>query len=268
MEQERSARASAPDAVQYLTQSSNRVAILGELDDGSVQDRYDLEASVDATRRTILRTLDDLAEYGFVEETADGYCRTALGGWVYRQYTAFVESVRFEDDLATFLSDVPDDMFPFPVDRLADSEVTVASDGSSYAPLDRLLALRANASTIRDLAPAVERRSAEQLARRVEDGEDFSAEIVLTEAAARAASGNDQYAPAHERTLDVDPVDMLVASGDLELGICIADETVALGAGGHNDQLQALCVTDDPVVLEWAHDYVDEWLETAEPIDH
>ncbi|WP_136687522.1 helix-turn-helix transcriptional regulator [Halorhabdus amylolytica] len=266
MDQERPASVTARESVQFLAQSRNRVAILGELDDGTARDRYDLEEAIDATRRTILRTLDDLVEYGFVQETDDGYRRSALGGGVYRQYTAFVENVTFEDDLATFLCDVPDDAFPFSVDRLEDSEVTVVTDGSSYAPLDRLLDVRSTASEIRDLAPAVERRSVEQLAGRIEAGEDFSVEIVLSEAAVRAANSNGQYAPVHETTVTADAVDMFVATDEFEIGMCIADGKVAIGTPGRDGHLRALCVTDDPVVLEWAHEYIDEHLEAAEPL--
>lgn len=267
MEQEQPASVTAQESVQFLAQSPNRVAILDELDDGSVKDRYDLEEAVDATRRTILRTLDVLLEYGFIQETDDGYRRSALGGRVYREYTAFVDNVAFEDDLTTFLSDVPDDVFPFSVDRLKDSEVTVVTTGGSYAPLDRLLDLRANATRIRDLAPAVERRSVEQIAGRIEDGEDFSVEIILSPAAARAANSDGQYAPVHEATVTADGVDMFVAQSEFEIGMCIADETVAIGTMGQNSHLRALCVTGDPVVREWAHDYIDDYLEVADPLD-
>jgi len=266
MEPERSTNTTARESVQFLAQSPNRVAILGALDDGSVKDRYDLEGSIEATRRTVLRTLGDLVEYGFVQERNDGYRRSTLGGRVYREYKAFVENVTFEDELATFLSDVPDDLFSFPVDRFEDSEVTVATAGGSYAPLDRLLDLRADATRIRDLAPAVERRSVRQLADRIEDGVDVSVEIVLSETALEAASTDQQYAPVHETTVTADAVDMFVAPGEFEIGMCIADRTVAIGTPGPNDHVRALCVTDDPVVLEWAHDYVDERLESAEPL--
>lgn len=52
------------DVVRFLSQSDNRVAILAALAEDGAMDRYELESTVDATRRTVLRTLNRLAERG------------------------------------------------------------------------------------------------------------------------------------------------------------------------------------------------------------
>jgi predicted transcriptional regulator len=266
MEQEHPPNWTGRESIQFLTQSPNRVAILEELNERGVADRYELEAAVDATRRTILRALTDLAECGYVQETADGYRLTALGGRVYRQFCEFVDGVSFDDDLEAFLSFVSDGTFPFAVDHLEDSEVTVVTDGGSYAPLDRLLALRAEATTIRELAPAVERQSIEQLAGRISDDEALSVTMGLSEAALETATTNEQYTDLHETVSEADAVDILVVPDGFDVGLCIADETVAIGVAGVEAHLRALCITDDPVVREWATEYFEERLEASKPV--
>lgn len=59
--------------------SDNRTGILTALCGEGPLDRYELEARVDASRRTITRIVDALSERGYLAERDDGYVATAFG---------------------------------------------------------------------------------------------------------------------------------------------------------------------------------------------
>lgn len=169
----------------------------------------------------------------------------------------------FDAGLERFLRLAPGDAFGFDVARLAAGETIVATEGSSYAPLDRLLAIRADAEYVRELAPDVERRSIEQLARRVDADETFSAEICLSAAVLAAAESVPEYADAQERIVAADAVDVVVTERAIDLAVCLADGTVALGVEDADGHPVAVCVCEDPVVYEWAEARFDRYVEAA-----
>jgi predicted transcriptional regulator len=255
------------DILAFLSQSENRVGVLAALSDGAPRDRYDLESTVDASRRTVLRVVNELSDRGYLRETGDGYRLTALGAHVHDQYAAAVDGLDAVAPVAPFLAAVPAGVVDFDLARLADAEVTAATPGGSYAPLDRTLELRRAASRIRELAPDVERRSVEQIAERVEAGEDVEIEIVLTPASLETAESVDQYAAAHGAVAAADGVALYLTPEPFELPVSVMDETVALVSGGMDGRPDAVLETDDPVVREWAESYIDRYVALAERID-
>lgn len=256
----------ANGVIEFLCQSPNRGAVLRALADGGRQDRYALEERVDATRRTILRTVNALTERGFVEETEEGIGLTALGRHVVTHYERLVDELALEPDVEAFLSAVPADAIDVDVERLRTGEVTSAAPGSPYAPLDRTLELRADASEIRELAPGIERRSVEQLAERVTADDDLTVEIVVTEDVLAAADEGAPYGDAHETVLAADAVDMAVHPGPFEIAVGIADEVVFVVAEDGEGQPSAILETDDPRVREWATAVVDRYRAEARPL--
>lgn len=252
--------------VEFLCQSENRVAVLRALADGGRQDRYALEECVDATRRTILRTVNALAERGFVEETDEGIGLTALGRHVVTHYERLIDELALEPDVEGFLAAVPADAIDVDLERLRTGEVTAAAPGSPFAPLDRSLELRADASEIRELAPGIERRSVEQLAERVTEDDDLTVEIVVTEDVLAAVDDGAPYGDAHETVLAADAVDMAVHPGPFEVAVGIADEVVFLVAENGDGQPSAILESDDPVVRQWATAVVDRYRDEARPL--
>lgn len=257
----------APSAPEFLAQSENRVTVLRELAANGRMDRYELEDGIDVTRRTILRTVNALEERGYVDETDAGIGLTALGEYIIEHYDAFLDRVTMEPSVEQFMASLPADSLDVDVDRLRAGEVTAAAPGSPYAPLDRSLELRAQASEIRELAPGIERRSVEQLADRVETDEDVNVEIVITEDVLAAAEEAAPYTDAHETVLAADAVDMAVHPGPFEVALGVADDVVFVVAEGADGQPNAILETDDAKVRQWAEGVIDRYQAAATPLD-
>jgi len=148
---------------------------------------------------------------------------------------------------------------------LADAELVVATEGSPYALLDRTLTLRREARRVREIAPMTEKRSIEQLADRIRDGADIEFDAILSAATLEASQSNPEYADAFETTAAADAVDVAVYPDEVKLFLCVADDTVAVGAS-KDDRPHAMVVTSNPRVREWAIDTFEDHWDRAEPV--
>jgi len=155
--------------------------------------RYEIKEHLDASRRTVIRTLDALAEEGFVEQDEETYHLTALGSCISESYEELTAEVSLAQRLSPFLENIPDSEFDLDPWLLEDTELVVATEGSPYALLDRTLQLREDAMRIREIAPMIEKKSTDQLARRIQEKEPIEFDAVLSEAAVEAGRSNPDY---------------------------------------------------------------------------
>jgi predicted transcriptional regulator len=253
------------DRLRFLTQSDNRPEALAALREAGPLDRDGIAARLDASRRTVVRTVEALTDEGYVEQVGERYRLTALGATVIAAYQRLADEVALTDRLEPLLANVPGAVFDFDPRLLADAELVVATEGSPYALLDRTLTLRREARRVREIAPMTEKRSIEQLADRIRGGADIEFDAILSAATLEASRSNPEYADAFETTAASDAVDVAVYPDEVELFLCVADDTVAVGAS-KDDRPHAMVVTSNPRVREWAIDTFEDHWDRAEPV--
>lgn len=256
--------ADATDALTFLSQSSNRHEALSALQAAEPLDRYDLEERLDASRRTVTRTLDALADRGYVTEGDAGYRLTAYGSFLATRFDRFADDVEAVDRLRPFLETVPAGTFDLDPRHLADADLFVADEASPYALLDRTLQLRREATRIREVAPAVEQKSVEQLARRARDGADLDVQVVLPESVVDAAMETADYRDDHLDALRSDDVEMFVVPDPVRTFVGVLDETVAI-ATTRDGRPHALVVSTDDAVRAWAEAAFERSRDRARP---
>lgn len=244
---------STAGTLDLLTRSDNRVALLRALADGGPLDRYDLEDRLDVSRRTVTRALDTLAEEGYVGERESGYALTAFGRLSVRAYREYSEEMSLLERYRPLLRDLDADRFVLDPELLRGADLTVASEASPYAILDRVLELRADATRIREFAPGIEDKSVRQLADRLRDGADLAAEVVLPPGALEAAQSHPEYGDDHRVAREAESVDFFVYPDRFSTFLGVLDDTVALAAGS-DGRPSALAVSDRPELREWALD--------------
>ena len=250
--------------VQFLVQSPNRGELLCVLATEAPCDRYDIEAEVDATRRTVVRNLNELTDRGYVTETEAGYRLTAFGAFLADVYDEFTTDTALADRLGPFLEHVSANLFDLDPRLLADADVLTASEASPYAVLDRTLELRRQSSRIREIAPAVEKKSVEQLAERVRNGEDVEMLTVIPARAAEEATTNPDYRDDHLAALRADTVEMHAYPERIPLFVGVLDDTVALSSA-KDGRPNALVTTTNPTVREWAEETIADFVARARP---
>jgi predicted transcriptional regulator len=252
--------------LEFLLRSDNRTALLGVLDEAGPLDRYELEDRVDASRRTITRILDTLSERGYLSERDGAYALSAFGTAIAEAYGAYRETAALVDRYRPLLRHLDSEVIDLDPSLLRGAELTVATDTSPYALLDRVLQLREGADRIYEMAPSVEAKSVGQLAERVEDGEAVEVEVILPPAAVEDARTHPEYAEAHRTIRTTDGIEMYVYPEPFSVVLGIVDGTAVLGVSV-DGRPHALVESARPAFVEWAERSLDSFRREAAPIE-
>jgi len=252
--------------IEYLLRSDNRTAVLLALNREQPLDRYDLERRLSASRRTVTRILTAFAEQGYITESSEGYRLTAFGAVVADAYRQCKERTDLAARYQPFLRNVDSSAVDLDPELLRGADLTVASDGSPYAPLDRMLELRRSASRIRTVTPLVERKSVEQLAGRLHQGDEVTFEVVFPADVYETIDAQPEYGDPVRTAAGAASVEKFVYPGAVSTLYAVADDVAALGATIDGDP-HALVESTDPDLRAWVADRIDEFRTDAVPLE-
>ena len=256
---------SLSEDVQFLLRSEIRIELLSVLDrTGAIAQRA-LRDELTASERTVRRTLTELEDRRLVTDAAEGYRLTALGETQIEAYREWRDRTELAASLRPLLGHLEPGVLGFDIERLQDASLTVADETRPYAVLDRTLQLRAEANRIRELAPAVEKRSVEQLATRVDRGESPDVEVILPAATARRARSEPAYEDAVATITAAEAVTRYVYPGSVPMFLGLIDELAVLGSIADGSP-RALVETTDATVYEWVEHRLDEYRVEARPL--
>lgn len=258
---------SSNGAVSFLAGSENRVETLRAVRRNEVVEQREIAATLDASRRTVKRSLNDLEERGWViSENGPGAWRiSALGDVVLDAYLDVVERLEPATHLAPFLGRIPPETFDLDLRTLVDAELVVSAENRPYAPMDRVLEVRRNAGTIREVVNIVQADSASQLRQRVENG-DLEAEVVLEAGVLDAIATNDGYAEEFEAALAADGVTFYAYEGSVPYVLGLMDDTVLLGVNDERGMPEAVVVSEADEVRAWAESRFEAYRDDAEEL--
>jgi predicted transcriptional regulator len=253
------------DELAFLLRSDNRTEILAALCEAGPLDRYELESRVDASRRTVTRIVGALTERGYLAERDGGYVATAFGSAIADAYDDYRRTADLADAYRPVLGHLDSDRLPVDPELLRGAELTLASETSPYALLDRVLQLRSSATTIREMAPSVEAKSVAQLAERVGSEPALDVEVILPASAIEEAASHPEYAEAHAATRESDAVELYAYPEPFGFMLGRLGETGAL-AVGVDGRPHALVESTDPEFLSWIEDRLAEFRGEATPV--
>lgn len=254
------------EVLDFLRRSENRLDLLSALSREQPLDRDALEAHLDSSRRTVVRTINKLEERNHIHATREGYRLTGFGEVAIETYEAYEKRARLAERFRPFLTNVDSDRLEFDLCALQDAELLVANEASPFALFDRALELRRRSTHVRELAPAVQKRSIEQLVERVEKDEDLTFEVVLTAETVEAARSHPEYELSYPVLVEAENIDHYVYPEEFPLFIAILDDTVLLGATADDDPY-AMIESQHPTVREWAEQTFDEFRGDAVPME-
>jgi predicted transcriptional regulator len=252
----------------FLLRSDNRVELLDVLDEEGPLDRYELEDRVDASRRTITRIVDALAERGYLADGGENGARSlsAFGAAIADAHREYRETTDLANQYRPVLQHLESDQFDLEPSRLRGADLTVATEASPYALIDRVLELRAGADRIREMAPSIEAKSISQLAERIDEGGDFKIEVILPPAAVEEARDHPEYAEAHREIQNTDGVEMRVYPESFSVVLGVIDATAVLGVSV-DGRPHALIESTRTTFVEWAERRLESFWAESVPIE-
>jgi predicted transcriptional regulator len=250
--------------LRFITQSANRADALAVLAAEEPLDRGELESRLDSSRRTVIRIVNSLEERGYLRETDRELRLTPFGAHVTDELDEFLAETRTALEYKPLLRNAPPVFRALPVGSLADAELLVASDADPFSILDRVLSLRAEATRIREVAPAVQKESVDQLAARVQQDDDFDVEAVISVRANDAAESRVDYRDGHATTVEADAIDIYVHPDPISFFAGVMDETAAVGVS-KDGQPHALAVSEDPDLRAAVESVFERYRDEATP---
>lgn len=254
------------DELAYLLRSDNRSSLLVTLAADQPLDKTALERRLSASRRTVSRVLNDLTDRGYIQEETDGFRLTSFGDVIAEAYRECRERTSIATQYRPILANIDATAVDLDPLLLQDADLTVSTEISPYAPITRALEVRQGGSRIRVASPFVEKCSVEQLANRLERGEDFEFEVILPADRYEVAQSQIGAGDAFRREMRADAVDMFVHPGSIPLLFTVVDDTALLGVNV-DDEPHALVESTDRATREWVERRIDEYRAEAIPVE-
>lgn len=208
---------------------ANRAPLLAALQRG-VQDKRVLEEDAGLSRSALNRALNDLEEYGLVEETADGYEVTAGGEAAIHVYDEHWEPFA---DVLPHLEHLEDAAID--PDLLAGARVVEMTRAHPDRPLGRFEAAIDGAAQVRVALAVGQRRYVEALSARVGDG--CEGELLLAD---RCFERLQSTGPASLTAIDGCGIDVRTVSERPPFSLAVVDDS-HLWLGIHDDQGTIKC---------------------------
>lgn len=255
------------EEVEFLVRSPNRVGILRAVERNRPAAAGEIEDELDVSHRTIVRQLRKLAGREYVERTPDAWDLTLYGSLALEQYRALEGEFEVLMKYRPVLGNLEDESFDIDPELLRGCTLTVATEAEPYAPLSRVTELRLEATRIRLLSPKIEARSINQSLERIDDGEDFELEVVLSEDALETLSSA-RDSSRLDRLVEAEQMTVMVANGDVPAFLGRMDDHAAIGVSVDGSP-HAVVDDTSPELREWVDEQFARFRADAIPVtDH
>ncbi|MFC3957760.1 helix-turn-helix transcriptional regulator [Halovivax cerinus] len=140
--------------VGMLVGSPVRVQLLAELVE-SAQTVTELDAEIDATRRTVRRNLSQLETEGWIRRSEQTYSVVPVAESFISELLEYHERAARLHELVCALEHIPTDRVDVPSDVLVDCESVVRHPSDPAGPQDEVLSAVRSASTVLTFVPTV-----------------------------------------------------------------------------------------------------------------
>ncbi|WP_122087952.1 helix-turn-helix transcriptional regulator [Halalkalicoccus subterraneus] len=256
---------SALAEIEFLALSSNRVAVLETLAEGS-HARSELADVTGASQPTLGRILRDFEERRWITRIDGEYETTATGRMVAEGMTDLLATVETETKLRPVTEWLPAESMAFDLGRLRDATITVPSRMRPSAPVKRINEALGRATDVQVCSHAFNEGTLETVRERVVDGRQRF-EGVFSRTAIDALAEDDTLRVRLRELTGAEGTSIRRHSEEIPIAITIADGRVYLLVRDDDGVLQASIDTDDPEVLSWARSVHEEYWDAATPLE-
>jgi predicted transcriptional regulator len=232
------------ETIEFLSRSTTRVRILTALEREGRLSQAALWDRVDASRTTVQRNLDALADRNWVAERNRAYEITTAGEWIVDDFTALLDTIAEATALGPaieWMETVDADLDPRAF------TVTTPDPGYPAKPVNRHVRNAEGADTLRLVLPVVGVRGIATIHERLGD-RPIDVEVVCTPDVAETIRSSPEFREYYADLEENDGFRLLVYDGAIPYYL-------------------GLLETDDGDVREWARATYEAYRADAEPVD-
>lgn len=246
------------DDVGFLARSETRVGVLRALDEDRY-DRRDLATVTETPRSTLSRTLGELEDRGWIKRNGQHYETTTTGRLIVEHLVPLLDTVSVLQTLGEAVDLLPLEETDLAVHQLAGAEFVTPTELNPTAPFDYGIERLQQTTRFRCVAQTAPPWYVEAIHEGVVTGR-FTAECILDQ---RYLDDLRTDYESNERWREIADGPSKVRAYDepIPFVLLVLDETVHLWLCDEEGGNQGLLERTSPVVLSWANDTVDRYLE-------
>lgn len=259
----------ALEDIAYLSRSANRVVILDALLTGSFS-RGELTDQTRVSRTTLDRIVNELEERGWAERTTEGkYTSTAQGTHLMRQFRPFLESVEALQELDEAIDWLPIDELSIGLEHFNDAEVRRPVTDDPVEATDFMTDILEETAEFRVFTHFVPPEPFEETMHDRVASHQLRIDGVTTNEVIEYIGTRPKRADRWITLLEAG-AEIYRINDQIPCNIWIFDETVLIKKSGPepiDESYGVPIVSENETVRTWAHELIDQRMETASRID-
>ncbi|MFB6178450.1 MAG: helix-turn-helix transcriptional regulator [Halorientalis sp.] len=254
----------ALEEIEFLARSRNRIEVLAAVSQEPLT-RGELATVTDASQPTLSRILSDFEVRNWIEKTGSRYGATATGRLVASGMTDLWETMETERTLRDIVAWLPTEAITFDLRRLHDAEITVPTRTRPSAPAQRSTALLGGGEQVRIVSHTFNEQGLAAIHDATVDGTQTFEAVLDQDAVAAIVADHDLRRQLRDLVV-TERAEVRVADDSVPVSVSITDGTVHLLLRNDDNVLQAIVVSDDPTVREWATDVFETYWDDADSL--
>jgi predicted transcriptional regulator len=250
--------------VSFLAGSENRVRVLDALHERPRR-QCELVDTCDLSRSTVHRTLDGLADRGWIHSESGEYRLTVGGRLVLDRYDALETAIERVDEWGSFLQRLGRVAATLPPAALDDARLVTATPENPHAATRHTTDVFAasDTETFRGISPVVSPVLNEAARELLTSG--VAMELLIDESVldTSRAAYPDALADAH----DFESFELYLSPNELTFGLVVLDGRALVSAYDEQGVVRECLDGTSEALVTWASDVYEECREPSERVD-
>lgn len=250
----------ALERIRYLTSSENRFRILQSLGDTKAT-RKALQETVNGSRSTVARVLQEAEARGWVRSQGSQYWLTPMGKAMVQEITDCSKNIEVLEDVGDKIKLFPPPLLTVDFRNFDDARIIETTSDDPTAPFTKSLSLFREANKYRGLTNTSLPEHARVLRDGVEQGTLDLQHVIEKQFVEQLQSNPERKAVWNSMEDQV-----WVFDGSVPVNFHIVDNTVLVWLGEEQGEELSLLESDNPEVLSWGKSLFSEYKAKSKPL--
>lgn len=256
------------EMVEFMARSPTRITVMKVLADADEPlTLRDIHERITASRSTLGRTLDQMADFDWIIETPDGYRLSALGAQICREFESLLDSLQLVDTYSPLLGALPMEVLDFDLRLLEEADIVEATPATPFAPVERAIEIRRASDSVKELTPVLVKESTRRLRERLSrERGDETIELVVPTSVLEHSKEDATYTDLLQPIVESANAEVYGYPGKIPWLLSLLDGCILFGTFDDDGHPVALIETDNPEIITWAESRYRTYQEAADPL--